>query len=526
MANFDKYMDPNLPVNILRVEIVGNKRIRNSFFSSKFRELANRNATTTSTLADITAAIPQFHQSLKHAGLFEAVSINFKIQSLKQQPTDNLQNPTYDAILVVEVEEKAIPRLQVKSSFESGGRKSIGCEIEAALRSPFGYGEFIHYSVGKTSNGVNENNLNIQIPHVFKDFAPNNSIQAMIAAKSIQDGSHSSFSSFKQTVKSLICELSTSKTFENKNKYNTDADSNTFRMNMHQSLTAELSLRDEIPLLTANSTSPSRDTQVKQNITSTTSRPILSLISPSSKLAAKYEISLDQRDNAATPSTGKFLSSLVEFAVPPGGAQYLRTEMDAQYHKTLFHSTKHYHPTPSSSPRPSTTSGLVFSLCGSLGVLYPLQHLFSNVHANKRSSVFLSDKYFHSGPFSLRGFDVHGIGPKAADAAGSVSGSDSLGGLTKLSLLAALTIPIPFKWEVSKDMKAMAFINLGSIGDGAARQSLDRPYFGYPRASLGTGLVYSLMNNIRLEATYSIPFVKSQHDKTKPFQLRFGLSIM
>ena len=55
--------------------------------------------------------------------------------------------------------------------------------------------------------------------------------------------------------------------------------------------------------------------------------------------------------------------------------------------------------------------------------------------------------------------------------------------------------------------------------------NIHQPFFGYLRASIGTGLSITLNPNIRLEATYSVPLLKASHDVIKPFQLGVGVSI-
>ncbi len=67
----------------------------------------------------------------------------------------------------------------------------------------------------------------------------------------------------------------------------------------------------------------------------------------------------------------------------------------------------------------------------------------------------------------------------------------------------------------------------GSIGEGyGADNGLQhKPFWGYTRAAVGTGMSLSLDDKMRLEATYSLPIRKSPHDNTRAFQFGIGLTL-
>ncbi len=133
------------------------------------------------------------------------------------------------------------------------------------------------------------------------------------------------------------------------------------------------------------------------------------------------------------------------------------------------------------------------------------------------------------GPLSLRGFDNAGTGSRAyshntatsSDDVAVPSGAqaslgDSLGGDTKTSLLACLSVPVPHPTLASTGARAFLFANLGSLGNSsywsngtaanaAAASNSFVPSFGALRASVGGGLSFSFNDQVRLETTYSVP---------------------
>jgi outer membrane protein assembly factor BamA len=138
---------------------------------------------------------------------------------------------------------------------------------------------------------------------------------------------------------------------------------------------------------------------------------------------------------------------------------------------------------------------------------------------------------------SLRGFDTNSVGAKNQQSKlNTVASPDSLGGDTKTSFLALLSVPVPIEALAKASMRAFWFVNVGSLGnsnywrmkfgDNREFQGKSTPVFGYLRGSIGSGFSISLQNVLRLELTYSMPFLSSPSDQTKKgFQLGFGMSI-
>jgi len=123
------------------------------------------------------------------------------------------------------------------------------------------------------------------------------------------------------------------------------------------------------------------------------------------------------------------------------------------------------------------------------------------------------------------------------------SPADSLGGVSKASLSAVFSVPLPFKdlTHVLDGVRAVGFICVGSMGSPAFwprwRHNRDcggdpalgalpaLPVFGLPRVSVGGGLCLALNGNMRLEMTYSVPVTKTRHDQVRPFQLGIGWTV-
>ncbi len=133
------------------------------------------------------------------------------------------------------------------------------------------------------------------------------------------------------------------------------------------------------------------------------------------------------------------------------------------------------------------------------------------------------------GPLSLRGFENCGVGARSYSQGGVAPvNTDSLGGDSRASLLAMLSVPVPYQGMAAAGARAFAFFNAGSIGPDNyfnKGQSNSVPFFGYLRASVGGGMSMSFNNQIRLETTYSIPLVKARQDSVRGFQIGVGFTI-
>eukprot|EP01036_Dinobryon_divergens_P026227 gene26227-34848_t len=299
----------------------------------------------------------------------------------------------------------------------------------------------------------------------------------------------------------------------------------------------------------------------------------------------KYAFTLvDDRDSATSPTTGRLLQGSIEAAIPPGNAQFLKSEFQSQYHKTI-------------GPSVNGQVGLVASICASAGIIYPLQRLnfFSPQDGKTKYRTYLSDKYQHGGPLSLRGFEVSGIGARAysnisgaTDDANRVTDlGDSMGGDCKSAFLFALSVPVVWPLKGSDlpsssfpGLRAFAFVNAGSLGNSSywtlsslalanseiprkpvaevsvqsttvstittatatttssssnaavvstptppSFQGKSMPFLGFLRASVGVGMSLSLSNVVRLEACYSLPVMYSPQDNLRTAQLGVGLTV-
>lgn len=277
--------------------------------------------------------------------------------------------------------------------------------------------------------------------------------------------------------------------------------------NKAHKVVCEVAVRDEIPL-SSNKSSHGKDISVEL---------MRSLIS-STKVSAKYIYTYDTRDNAASPSNGDYLQRTLELAIPSGSAQFVKSELSTQIHRTLGLGIY-------------GQPGLVASLCGNLGLLIPLKVF--GVEATSSTSYLahgkiphMSDRFYLGGPLSLRGFNNYGIGSRVTPTAGGSQFGDPLGGISKSSLLFLLSVPIPLVSLAQNNGRAFMFINAGSIGSPNYWATKEKSnIFGSPRVSVGGGLSFAFGSAARIECTYTIPLLKNDNDIVKPFQLGVSLSI-
>ncbi len=101
---------------------------------------------------------------------------------------------------------------------------------------------------------------------------------------------------------------------------------------------------------------------------------------------------------------------------------------------------------------------------------------------------------------------------------------EALGGYTKLGGMAMLSAPLYFPALGSDAARSFLFLNVGSVGMGHQRTT-NAPFFGFLRASVGTGLAITVGNNIRFEVSYALPLLKAPQDVVKNFQIGVGLSM-
>jgi outer membrane protein assembly factor BamA len=135
---------------------------------------------------------------------------------------------------------------------------------------------------------------------------------------------------------------------------------------------------------------------------------------------------------------------------------------------------------------------------------------------------------------------------------GAASFSDhySAGGLSKYSLLALLSTPLPIPKLVEIGAKAFTFVNLGGLGSAdlysnlspsastkqqteQSHQNVSPPIkaflplslLGTCRVSVGAGVMIPVASIGRLEFTYSVPLVKEPRDQLKKYQIGLGVTI-
>jgi hypothetical protein len=309
----------------------------------------------------------------------------------------------------------------------------------------------------------------------------------------------------------------------------------------HQ-LIAEYSLRDEVPNRSTSSVAGGEyvSALVGGSAVATPSAAVLCTATSSLKASLKHIWTAVDDQKLEQSGRNQHLQVALELAAAPWlkagtacaglgqAAEFVKADITGRYERQL-------------GPSLYSQPGLTLSVGGHVGVMYPLGLLLPALSSqrNEPSSVqpftsFLSDRYHLGGPLSLRGFAPGGVGVRAADK------QDSLGGDTKSSFVALLSVPVPFPALAAASMRAFAFANVGSLGnsdywcmgisnaaDGSSvLKSKFIPLFGYIRASVGAGLSLSLGGVARVEATYSLPLLKAKHDVTSnAFQLGVGLSI-
>ena len=462
------------PIIVKKVSISGNNRTKLSFFDNEISDTLN-----VSSIDQLRSSLDRLHGNLMSKGLFDTVDIN--VDEIKKNNDSN----SIPIEINVKVTEKGIPFLKMESFVrQHNGSNNVGCEIQGALRSPLGYGESLRVSIGQSSTGSKDTLIVADIPNVT-DYHLNT--QVTIQSK---EENNSYFLSFKQKIHSIVTD------FEAKNK-------------AHK-VVCELAVRDEIPL-------PNTKFAHAKDISVELMRSLIS----STKISTKYVYTYDDRDNGASPSTGNYLQSTTELALPSGSAQFLKTELSTQLHRTL-------------GPGIFGQPGLVASLCGNLGLLIPLkvfgfEPTTSTGYLGNGKIPHMSDRFYLGGPLSLRGFHNYGIGSRNSLVAGGSQFGDPFGGISKSSLLLSLSVPIPVMSLAQNNGRAFMFFNAGSLGSpnywAISRNKEKLSLFGAPRVSIGGGLSFAFGSAARLEGTYTIPLLKSNSDVVKPFQLGVSLTI-
>ncbi|KAG0170103.1 hypothetical protein DFQ30_002867 [Apophysomyces sp. BC1015] len=205
----------------------------------------------------------------------------------------------------------------------------------------------------------------------------------------------------------------------------------------------------------------------------------------------------DERDNATLPTSGHYVGFFQELAGvgDRGDSQFLKSELAAQYHRTLASNGSGWRVVLSTGFK----SGLVASF------------------ANKELNV--SDRLYLGGPLSVRGFKTGGIGPR--------DGNDALGGEAFWAAGASVVSTIPGASHLP--IKAHAFFNAGSIIPWDKSTPLNDTVTALsaePRTSAGFGLIFH-HDVARVEANFCIPLRFKTGDIPQPgFQLGLGINFL
>lgn len=412
-------------VSIKSISIAGNTRTKQVFFE---RELSDVNSAQ--TINQLHSRLETSVERMKSYGIFDAVHANIDIVS-----ADVLGNK-YEALLEVHVKEKNIPQLKIETYVKSGkqGSGEYGVEIQGLVRNPLGFGEVLSVSAIPTGSGSREHYICMRAP-----FPAPFLNDVTLTAKSLADNM-SVFTGYhrKETGLTIAANLHT-RLLESVLGHSIA--SNPY---IQHSIEGSFTYRDEIPIshptIAALSTSP---------------EAILQIMKATTKCALKYTLQHDSRAGGASSTSGSLLSASVEAALPPGIAQFVKTDLRVETHSLL-------------GPPMHDQPGLAMSVAGAIGMLASLD-----------SNSALSDRYYLGGPMSLRGFYMHGCGPRSRTVDGV---SSPLGGRARTALLLSLHCPLPLKPLAQAGGRAFAFVNCGGIGQGFKSLSP----FGYMRASVGT----------------------------------------
>jgi outer membrane protein insertion porin family len=544
-------------MNVHRIVVDGNVRMRQGYFEkelSAFDILGE-----SSSIQDLSSKVSLAIGSLQGTGLFEAVEGSIVVPPIHSGDgiggNTNNEGDVNRIEVHLRVKEKGIPFLEMGTYARAKGANISSplqegqFELDAALRSPLGYGEWGKVSFATSRMGARDLSVNFRLPHVGTAL----SVLNLKGAMTEEDRTY--FQSFRLSSKVLSAELGS-------------------RDGKHQFEWSWMN-RDEVPRGFVKP--PSSDKEIKSDdkgahsvdkggelppvTAKDASGGILASLAASTKMAFKYTGTLlDTRDVASDPSQGSLIQGTAELSLPPGTAQFIKSDMKVQAHRQI-------------GPPVLGQAGMVVSLTGNLGLAMPLGALSPLLSSPADESPAAGSKWLHfplsepnlhipvadrfslGGPLSLRGFDMNGVGPRSFSGRGhhlESHGSnrygrphgymapigDSLGGVGVASAAAILSVPLPFRDMSDKlsGVRAFTFLNIGSLGNPQywaqfyCRQLgtgvMSRvPFWGAPRASAGGGISVAFAPSVRLELTYSVPLLKSDHDSTRGFQIGLGMSV-
>ena len=537
------------PHKIAHVSIIGNERIKTSYFAKEFAA-TGLNRRSFGNMDELQMALADRMEHMRSTDLFHTVdgSIRVPVKLVNGEETEALDFSKVHVQL--EVKEKRIEHLITNVEGSMGGKSSVplSAGMQAGFRSPFGYGEKIRIGADTVLRGLKLPRINysasLDMPHV----GPGLDDVSVTLARSTDDNRF--YQSFQEVSDSITAQMKSRDGMRN--------------------YVSSFTVRDEVP-------SP-HHSKVNPYMRDATSQ-IMATAASSTKFSIKtFNKWLDTRDVPSIPSRGSLLQSDLEVALPPGSAQFVKGEVSAQH-------------TISLGPKILGEHGLVCTLSATAGLLVPFAAFTSGKkttgqdgHSSQQQRnlrTYLSDRFVIGGPLNLRGFDPCGVGArsvggreylKGVDGSPSVSKTtavdanssdgaksadpsimdnimersltgpkgDTLGGVSKLLVSAVFSAPLPFKDlsenSVFRGIRAIAFVNAGAMGSpdywARRRYNLDNnnslpsvPVLGPLRMSAGAGFCVNFMGNARMEMTYSVPLLKAQQDITRPFQIGVGLTV-
>lgn len=508
----------------MKVFVDGGGRLRHSFF---VKELEAVDASNFRSMDELGSKVGAALRALQETGLFEKVDGSLVVPPSYDEHGKEIGGDLDNVEVHLKVKEKGIPFVEMGTYVQSKSGTAKAAEesfkLDGALRSPFGFGETARISLSTGRRGTRDVSVNFSLPHVGRDLYVLN----LKGALTEEDKTY--YQSYRLESTSLLAELVS-------------------RSGKH-TLEASWTARDEVPrALECKSSTPS----LLEHTAKDASGYILSKVSASTKLALKYTgILLDTRDSSADPSKGSYANATTELCVAPGTARFAKAEVTLQKHATL-------------GPPILGQMGLVGSLVGNFGVIVPLGVVgsFLKGPGEKKSreggaqvepdlSIPLSDRFTAGGPMNLRGFDMHGVGPRSFvgregylspgsyqvnpdQAVGNHPIGDAIGGVGVASTSVVLSVPIPIPSENQKfgGIRAFTFATTGTVASPASWSQLAAVtrsggawWSCAPRVTVGGGFSVAFAPTARMEITYSVPVLKSAHDVVRGFQLGLGLTI-
>ncbi|CAL7959779.1 Outer membrane protein assembly factor BamA [Alphaproteobacteria bacterium] len=202
-----------------------------------------------------------------------------------------------------------------------------------------------------------------------------------------------------------------------------------------------------------------------------------------------HTLSYDRRDSAISPTKGYVLQLTQEVAGLGGSQKYLKTDLFSACYIPIY------------------KKDVVLNINGQYG----------NIFGFGGTQVAVLDNFF-VGQDLIRGFDIHGIGPRDKKTL------DALGGKNYYAATVELNFPIGFPKELK--VKGAAFVDFANVY-GLDLPKLDKIQASmfhdesYVRASCGAGIIWeSPLGTIRID--YGIPMRKRGYDVSERVRFIFG----